>query len=231
MAYPPGVAWVFLIGVPLDRCGGIQARRPRPRSASCAWGQACVIERVATVPGPNWARDQIVSIRTRGARSIHKCGARQNNQADTEFHRVRHGVSRRDRFSIRAPPRRRGPPPPARSAIGTASVKLRADSMKLCVRLIALAPPRPLRRTQSLPSLSEQPPQPLQRLPDLHHPQHRPQCRLVRRNHRLAELLLPPAMCAMVGKLPPGTTSTSISGRSMRANASRAFSAPSLPIA
>ena len=34
----------------------------------------------------------------------------------------------------------------------------------------------------------------------------------------------------IVGKLPPGTTRTSISGRSIRANASRAFSGPSLPI-
>src|SRR5207249_3758422 len=35
----------------------------------------------------------------------------------------------------------------------------------------------------------------------------------------------------MVGELPPGTTETSISGRSMRANASRAFCGPSFPMA
>src|SRR5438876_154483 len=35
----------------------------------------------------------------------------------------------------------------------------------------------------------------------------------------------------MVGKLPPGTTKASISGRSTLANASRAFCGPSLPIA
>ena len=35
----------------------------------------------------------------------------------------------------------------------------------------------------------------------------------------------------IVGKLPPGTTKTSISGQSIRANASRAFCGPSLPIA
>jgi hypothetical protein len=38
-------------------------------------------------------------------------------------------------------------------------------------------------------------------------------------------------MKLIVGKLPPGTTNASISGRSIRANASRAFSGPSLPIA
>ncbi len=40
-----------------------------------------------------------------------------------------------------------------------------------------------------------------------------------------------PAIDAMVGKLPPGTMNASISGRSMRAKASRAFSGPSWPIA
>jgi len=40
-----------------------------------------------------------------------------------------------------------------------------------------------------------------------------------------------PAIEFIVGKLPPGTTKTSISGRSIRANALRAFSGPSWPIA
>jgi hypothetical protein len=38
------------------------------------------------------------------------------------------------------------------------------------------------------------------------------------------------AIEASVGKLPPGTTMASISGRSMRAKARRACSGPSLPI-
>ena len=38
-------------------------------------------------------------------------------------------------------------------------------------------------------------------------------------------------MCFMVGKLPPGTTSASIAGRSMPAKASVALSAVSPPMA
>ena len=61
--------------------------------------------------------------------------------------------------------------------------------------------------------------------------QYRPERRLVGRHDRFLELALPLADRAIVGKLPPGTTNASISGRSMRAKASRAFSGPSWPIA